>query len=129
MFSLILVKIKQLISLRDILTGFMWQRQKLGFWLVGTNNCYQNEMPTKIQSAAATVFVCYFQQTYKYMYTCIYSLDMLGFYVPRLRVFLGHSAFWRTIITFGTYFHHMDSIENQSVRGDIYKYIHSHSLV
>ena len=36
--------------MRDILTEFSWQRQKLGFWLVGTNNFYQNEMPTKIQS-------------------------------------------------------------------------------
>ena len=45
------VKVNLLISLRDLLTGFRWQRQKLRFGLVGTNNLYQNEMPTKIQRA------------------------------------------------------------------------------
>ena len=33
------------------LTGFQCQRQQLGFWLVGTKLFFQNEMPTKIQSA------------------------------------------------------------------------------
>ena len=52
-----LVKVKLLISLRDILTGFQRQRQKLGFWLVGTNNFYQNEMPTKIQTNGASLYL------------------------------------------------------------------------
>ena len=33
------------------LTGFQCQRQQLGFWLIGTQLFFQNEMPTKIQSA------------------------------------------------------------------------------
>ena len=35
------------------MTEFLWKRQKLGFWLVGTTNSYQNKMPNKIQSAVA----------------------------------------------------------------------------
>ena len=40
-----------LLKYYTILTEFYWKRQKLGIWMVGTNNFYQNEMPTKIQSA------------------------------------------------------------------------------
>ena len=50
-FHFSVIEVHWLVTLwQTNMQGFQWHRHKLGFWLVGTKNVYQNEMPTKIQS-------------------------------------------------------------------------------